>query len=155
MSEVVTEAEAARRAAGLRAAGQTVVMANGVFDLFHVGHLRYLQDAKRHGDALFVAVNADASARRLKGPGRPVVPEAERVELVAALACVDCAFLFEGDDVRLVLRALQPHFHAKGTDYTPDTVPEREVLAEWGGKVVITGDPKDHSSTAVIGKLKT
>jgi rfaE bifunctional protein nucleotidyltransferase chain/domain len=154
VSCALTLAEATRRAADLRAAGKTVVMANGVFDLRHVGHLRYLEDAKARGDALLVAVNADASARALKGEGRPIVPEAERLELVAALACVDGAFLFEGRDVREVLRALKPHFHAKGTDYSADTVPEREVLAEWGGEVVITGDPKDHSSTATIAKLK-
>lgn len=153
MSAVLTQAEAARRAAALRAAGKTVVLANGIFDLLHVGHLRYLQGARAEGDVLFVAVNADASARALKGEGRPVVPEAERAELVAALACVDGAFLFEGRDVREVLRALKPHVHAKGTDYTVETVPEREVIAEWGGRVAITGDPKDHSSTAVISVL--
>jgi D-glycero-beta-D-manno-heptose 1-phosphate adenylyltransferase len=150
----VTLEEAAARAAELRAAGQTVVMANGIFDLLHVGHVRYLEDARRHGDALLVAVNSDASARALKGEGRPIVPEAERMELVAALRCVDGAFLFSDKDVRGVLRRLKPHCHAKGTDYTPETVPEREVIAEWGGKVVITGDPKDHSSTATIQKLK-
>jgi D-glycero-beta-D-manno-heptose 1-phosphate adenylyltransferase len=150
----VTLEEAAARSAELRAAGKTVVMANGIFDLLHVGHVRYLEDARRHGDALLVAVNSDASARALKGEGRPIVPEAERMELVAALRCVDGAFLFTDKDVRGVLRALKPHCHAKGTDYTPETVPEREVIAEWGGKVVITGDPKDHSSTATIQKLK-
>lgn len=154
MSRALTQAEAARRATELRAAGKTVVMANGVFDLLHVGHLRYLEDAKSRGDVLLVAVNSDAAARALKGDGRPVVSEAERVELVAALACVDGAFLFQGNDVREVLRALKPHLHAKGTDYTPESVPEREVIAEWGGQVVITGDPKDHSSTEQLQKLK-
>ena len=154
MTRVLPLEEAAALSARLRAEGKTVVMANGVFDLLHVGHLRYLEDARRHGDALLVAVNSDASARALKGEGRQVVPEAERLELVAALRCVDGAFLFAEPDVRGVLRALKPHCHAKGTDYTAQTVPEREVIAEWGGKVVITGDPKAHSSTEVLNTLK-
>jgi D-glycero-beta-D-manno-heptose 1-phosphate adenylyltransferase len=154
VSRALTQAEAARRSAEWRAAGKTVVLANGVFDLLHVGHLRYLEDARARGDALLVAVNADVSARALKGEGRPVVPEAERVELVAALACVDGAFLFSDKDVVAVLRALRPHVHAKGTDYTPETVPERAIIAEWGGQVAITGDAKNHSSTEQLAKLK-
>lgn len=154
VEKVLSLEQAAARAAALRARGKVVVLANGVFDLLHVGHVRYLQDCRRQADALFVAVNSDASARALKGPGRPLVPEAERAELLAALACVDHVFLFGEPDVRNVLRALKPHLHAKGTDYRADTVPEREVLSEWGGRVLIAGDPKDHSSTEVIARLK-
>lgn len=145
--------EAARLARAARDAGRTVVLANGAFDLLHVGHVRYLQGARREGDVLFVAVNSDASVRSLKGPGRPVVPQAERAELVAALGCVDHVLIFDAPDVRDVLRALRPHVHAKGTDYAPDTVPERDVLAEWGGRVAITGDPKDHSTSATVAQL--
>lgn len=147
MSKVRTLEGAAARAAELRAQGRQVVLANGVFDLLHVGHLRYLEDAKRRAEVLFVAVNSDASARALKGEGRPVVPLDERLELLAALSCTDHVFPFDGPDVRAVLRALRPHFHAKGTDYTADSVPERDVLAEWGGQVLITGDAKTHSTT--------
>ena len=154
MSRVLTLAAAAAESATLRSAGKTVVLANGVFDLLHVGHIRYLKDARVHGDALFVAINSDVSARALKGPGRPVVPEAERAEMVVALACVNRVFLFDEPDVRQVLRAVRPQLHAKGTDYTSETVPERALLAEWGGRVIIVGDPKNHSSTEVIARLK-
>jgi rfaE bifunctional protein nucleotidyltransferase chain/domain len=144
----------AREAAGLRAAGRAVVLANGIFDLVHVGHVRYLEGARREGDFLVVAVNGDASARRLKGAGRPFQPAAERAEIVAALGCVDRVVVFEEDDVVGVLRALRPAVHAKGTDYTPDTVPEREVTAEIGGRTAIVGDPKDHSSTALLRAVR-
>ncbi|MCC6336110.1 MAG: adenylyltransferase/cytidyltransferase family protein [Myxococcales bacterium] len=129
-------------------------MANGVFDLLHVGHLRYLEGAKALGDVLVVAVNSDASARALKGPGRPVIPEAERAELISALACTDLVLLFDEPDVRAVLRALKPHVHAKGTDYTPDSIPEKAEVEAWGGRVAVTGDPKDHSTSALVQKLK-
>jgi rfaE bifunctional protein nucleotidyltransferase chain/domain len=146
--------EVAALVAEERARGRTVALANGVFDLLHVGHVRYLQGARAFADVLVVAVNSDASTRAYKGPGRPVVPEGERAELVAALACVDLVVVFDDPDVRAVLRALRPDVHVKGTDYTPDSVPERDEVAAWGGRVAIAGDPKDHSSTAMIQKLK-
>jgi len=136
--------------AGWRAAGETVALANGAFDLLHVGHLRYLQGAKALADKLVVAVNSDASTRALKGEDRPVIPAEERAELVAALACTDLVLIFDEPDVRAVLRALKPEVHVKGTDYTVDDVPEREEVAAWGGRVAIAGDPKDHSTTELL-----
>ena len=135
-------------------AGRTVALANGVFDLFHVGHLRYLAGAKADADLLVVAVNGDASTRRNKGPGRPVVPEAERAEIVAALACVDHVVLFDSKDVVPVIRALRPDVQVKGTDYTPETIPEAAEVRAYGGRVAIAGDPKDHSTTALLGLLR-
>ena len=129
---------------------RTVVLANGAFDLLHVGHVRYLQAARAEGDFLVVAVNSDASVRRLKGEGRPFLPERERAEILAALACVDRIVLFEEADVAHVLRALRPDVHAKGTDYRVDTVPERGVTREIGGRTAIVGDPKDHSTTDLL-----
>ena len=137
------------------ARGRSVALANGVFDLFHVGHLRYLEGAKALADVLVVAVNSDASARRLgKGPGRPVVPEAERAEIVAALRCVDHVVVFETKDVVPAIRALRPDVQVKGTDYTPETVPEAAEVRAYGGRVAIAGDPKDHSTTALVAKLR-
>lgn len=132
---------------------ETVVLANGVFDLFHVGHLRYLEAAATHGDRLVVAVNDDRSTRAAKGADRPVVPEDERAEILCGLGCVDHVLLFSEPDVRGILRTLRPDVHAKGTDYTAATVPERAVQAEHGGRTVICGDPKDHSSTALVEAL--
>ena len=131
-----------------RAKGKTVALANGAFDLLHAGHLRYLEGAKALADFLVVAVNTDRSVRLAKGEGRPLVPETERAELVAALACTDFVLLFDEPDVRAVLRRLRPSVHVKGTDYTPETVPERDEVAAWGGRVAIAGDPKGHSTTA-------
>lgn len=131
-----------------------LVLANGVFDLFHVGHLRYLEAAAELGDALVVALNDDASTRAYKGPGRPVIPERERAEIVCGLACVDHVLLFSEPDVVAILRALRPDVHAKGTDYTPETIPERHVVAEYGGRSAVCGDPKRHSSTAVLERLR-
>lgn len=139
----------------LRAGGRTVVMANGVFDLLHVGHVRYLEAARALGDVLVVAVNSDASTRAYKGPTRPVMPEDERAELVSALECVDHVIVFSEPNVERVLGVLRPDVHAKGTDYTASTVPERAVVEAYGGRVAICGDPKDHSSTALIEKTKT
>lgn len=152
-TKAVSRRRAARLAAAARAEGRVVVLANGAFDLLHVGHVRYLADARRHGDVLFVAVNSDASVCRLKGPARPVVPEAERVELLSHLACVDWIVRFDEPTVAAVLRELRPDVHAKGTDYTPETVPEREVVREWGGRTVICGDAKDHATTDLIGEV--
>ena len=136
-----------------RAGGKTVALANGAFDLLHVGHVRYLEWAKALADVLVVAAHDDASVRALKGPGRPRIPAVERAELVAALACTDHVVLFGEADVRAVLRRLRPQVHVKGTDYTPETVPERDELAAWGGRVAIAGDPKDHSTTELLGRL--
>jgi D-glycero-beta-D-manno-heptose 1-phosphate adenylyltransferase len=135
--------------------GKIVVMANGVFDLLHVGHLRYLEAARHLGDLLVVAVNSDASTRAYKGPDRPIVSQNERAELIAGLECVDHVLIFEEPDVKSVLRSLKPDVHAKGTDYTTATIPERDVVAEYGGRVAVCGDPKDHSSTELIEKTKT
>jgi rfaE bifunctional protein nucleotidyltransferase chain/domain len=138
-----------------RAEGRTVALANGVFDLFHVGHLRYLQGAKALADWLVVAVNSDASARMLgKGPGRPVVPQAERAEIVAGLACVDFVVIFGSRDVVPVIRALRPDVQVKGTDYTPETIPEAEEVRSYGGRVAVAGDPKDHSTTELVRALR-
>lgn len=139
--------------AAATAAGRTVAMANGVFDLFHVGHLRYLQGARAEADLLVVAVNSDRSTRELKGPGRPVVPEAERAEILAGLACVDHVVLFDTRDVVPVLRALRPDVHVKGTDYTPETIPEAAEVKAWGGRVAVAGDPKGHSTSELLGRL--
>jgi rfaE bifunctional protein nucleotidyltransferase chain/domain len=141
-------AEAARA----REAGKTIVLANGCFDLFHVGHLRYLEGAKELGGLLVVGVNSDVQAHRLKGDGRPVYPENERAELLSGLRCVDVVTIFDEPTVEELIRAIRPDFHAKGTDYTVDSVPEREIVRECGGQVAIVGDPKDHSFTDVIKK---
>jgi rfaE bifunctional protein nucleotidyltransferase chain/domain len=131
-----------------------LVLANGIFDLLHVGHVRYLAAAREAGRALLVALNSDASARRLKGPGRPLMPLSERIEIVSALECVDRVTWFEEDTVEGVLRRLRPSVHAKGTDYTPETVPERGVAMELGIRTVIVGDPKRHASSEIIGRIR-
>jgi rfaE bifunctional protein nucleotidyltransferase chain/domain len=136
--------------AALKASGKTVVFANGCFDLLHVGHIRYLQSARQLGDALVVALNNDESVRRLKGPQRPLMPENERAEILAALACVDYVVLFQEPTVERLLRVLKPDIQCKGTDYTEETVPEREVVRSYGGRVAIAGDPKDHSTRDLI-----
>lgn len=139
---------------GCRAEGRSLALCNGAFDLLHVGHLRYLQAAADMADVLVVAVNSDASVRAIKGPDRPWVPEAERLELLCGLACVDHVLLFDEADVRAVLRELKPDLHVKGTDYRPENVPEREEVEAYGGRVAIAGDPKDHSTSALIRRLK-
>jgi rfaE bifunctional protein nucleotidyltransferase chain/domain len=153
LKKIVSLEEASRRAARARADGRTVALANGVFDLFHVGHLRYLEGAKALGDVLIVAVNSDASTRANKGPDRPIVPEAERAELVAALACTDLVVVFDTPDVRGVIRQLRPDVQVKGTDYTPESIPERDEVLAYGGRVAVAGDPKDHSTTALAAKV--
>ncbi len=132
----------------------TVVLANGAFDLLHVGHVRYLAAAARLGDRLVVAVNSDLSVRTSKGPSRPIVPEAERVELLSYLKMVDRIVLFDTPTVGPVLERVRPDIHAKGTDYTEATVPERAIVAAYGGQTVICGDPKQHSTTDVIGIIR-
>ena len=131
--------------------GKEVVMANGCFDLLHVGHVRYLEAARLEGDLLVVAINSDASVRQIKGPGRPFVPQEERLELVAALEAVDYVFLFYDLTLDRILLRLKPQVQAKGTDYTEKTVPERGTVLSYGGRIAICGDPKDHSSTE-LGK---
>jgi D-glycero-beta-D-manno-heptose 1-phosphate adenylyltransferase len=133
--------------------GKTVVLANGAFDLLHVGHVRYLCAARTLGDLLVVAVNSDSSVSRLKGARRPITPLSERVEILAHLDCVDLIVTFDEDTAADVLRSVRPDVHAKGTDYTTDTVPERAVVAEWRGRTVICGDPKEHASSDLIDEI--
>ena len=133
--------------------GATVVLANGCFDVLHVGHVRYLEGARALGDLLVVAVNSDKQVAALKGPGRPILPEWERAEIVASLEAVDFVTIFEEPTVETLLLALRPDIHAKGTDYTADTVPEREVVRSYGGRVAIVGDPKNHSTSQLIATL--
>ena len=135
-------------------AGRKIVLANGCFDILHVGHVRYLEGARRLGDTLVVAINSDRSVKALKGEGRPILEEAERVALVSALRCVDHVVVFDEADVTQVLSVLRPSIHAKGTDYTEATVPERNQVIAYGGEVRITGDPKDHSTRDVIRKIR-
>ena len=141
---------AAALADRLRAERKRIVLANGVFGLLHVGHVRYLTAARRLGDVLFVGLNADAAVRRLKGPGRPLMPAAERAELLAALRPVDHVVLFEEDTADRLVAAIRPHVHAKGTDYRPDAVPEAPTARAVGAEVVIVGDPKDHATRDLI-----
>jgi rfaE bifunctional protein nucleotidyltransferase chain/domain len=133
-----------------RRTGESVTLANGNFDLLHVGHVRYLHGAKALGGKLVVAINSDESVRTLKGEGRPIMPEQERAEIVGALADVDAVVVFPELDVRALIREIHPDIQAKGTDYTADSVPERDTVTEYGGRVAIVGDPKDHSTTEII-----
>ena len=133
-----------------RRAGERITLANGNFDLLHVGHVRYLRGAKALGGRLVVAVNSDASVRALKGEGRPIMPDHERAEIVAALEDVDAVVIFPELDVRAIIREIRPDIQVKGTDYTADSVPERDTVEECGGRVAIVGDPKDHSTSEII-----
>lgn len=135
--------------------GEQVVLANGCFDLLHVGHVRYLSGAKSLGGRLVVAMNSDASVCRLKGEGRPLMPAEERAEIIAALEDVDAVVIFEEPDVRALIRELHPDVQAKGTDYTRETVPERDEVLAYGGRVEIVGDPKDHSTTGILGQMRS
>ena len=150
MGQVLNESELAAQVARDREAGRTVAFANGCFDLLHVGHVRYLDGAKREGDRLIVAINDDESVRALKGPHRPILPSTARAELVAALRAVDYVVVFGDRTVDRLLPLLRPDVHCKGTDYTPDTVPERETVRAYGGRVAIVGDPKDHSTRDLL-----
>ena len=150
--KVMDRATLQARVAAWRRAGERVTLTNGVFDVLHVGHVRYLRAAKALGGRLIVAVNSDASVRALKGEGRPRMPAAERAEILAALEGVDAVVIFDEPDVRALIRELRPDVHAKGTDYTVETVPERDVVVECGGRVEIVGDPKDHSTSEMIRK---
>jgi rfaE bifunctional protein nucleotidyltransferase chain/domain len=153
-SKVIGLAEAVRRLAEIREAGGRIALANGCFDVLHVGHVRYLQGAREEADRLLVGVNGDASVRRLKGEGRPVLPAADRALLVAALSCVDFVVVFEEDDVRGLIAALRPEVHCKGTDYTVETVPERDAVKAYGGRVAIVGDPKDHDTSKLLARIR-
>ena len=152
--KVVSRAEAVRTAARERANGKRIVFANGAFDLLHAGHVRYLEAARREADWLMVGVNSDASVARSKGSGRPIVPEAERAEIVAALACVDAVVVFEEDSPAGLLDEVRPDVHAKGTDYTSESVPERSVVEGYGGRTVIVGDPKNHATSDLIERIR-
>jgi rfaE bifunctional protein nucleotidyltransferase chain/domain len=147
--------EVRRRVEEARAAGRTVAFANGCFDVLHVGHVRYLEGARAEADVLVVGVNGDGSVRRLKGEGRPVLPEGDRALLVAAVRAVDHVVVFADDDVARLLLALRPDVHCKGTDYTPDTVPERDVVRSYGGRVAIVGDPKNHDTRVLLQRIRT
>ena len=149
-TKILSRSELLRRVAEWRRAGERITLANGNFDLLHVGHVRYLEGAKALGGKLVVAINSDDSVRALKGEGRPVTPEKERAEIVAALADVDAVVIFSELDVRPIIREIRPEVQAKGTDYTVDSVPERDALAEYGGKVEIVGDPKQHSTSGIL-----
>jgi D-glycero-beta-D-manno-heptose 1-phosphate adenylyltransferase len=150
-NKILSRNELRRQVEQWRRDGESVTLANGNFDLLHVGHVRYLHAAKALGGKLVVAINSDESVRALKGEGRPVMPETERAEIIAALADVDVVVVFPELDVRAIIREIHPEIQAKGTDYTVDSVPERDVVREYGGRVAIVGDPKDHSTTEIIG----
>jgi rfaE bifunctional protein nucleotidyltransferase chain/domain len=153
MGEVLDRRTLAERIAADRAAGRTIAFANGVFDLLHVGHVRYLQAAAAEGDRLIVAINDDDSVRRLKGEGRPILAAADRAELVAALRGVDYVVMFPEPTVGPLLDLLKPDVHCKGTDYAVDTVPEREIVKAYGGRIAIVGDPKDHSTRDLLARI--
>jgi rfaE bifunctional protein nucleotidyltransferase chain/domain len=151
---ILSEAELVAALEKERAAGRTIAFANGCFDVLHVGHIRYLQDAARVADVLVVGVNGDGSVRELKGEGRPVMNEAERAEIISAINGVGYVTVFHERSPARLLGVLRPDFQAKGTDYTPESVPEGEIVRSYGGRVVIVGDPKDHSTTALLQKMK-
>jgi rfaE bifunctional protein nucleotidyltransferase chain/domain len=148
--KILSRDQLKERVAEWRRDGARVTLANGCFDLLHVGHVRYLRAARELGGKLVVAINSDDSVRGLKGPGRPLMPAEERAEILAALADVDAVVIFPEKDVRAIIREIRPEFQAKGTDYTVESVPERDVVEACGGRVAIVGDPKDHSATEII-----
>lgn len=143
------------RVAEWRRSGERVILTNGCFDLLHVGHIRYLRGAKALGGRLIVAINADASVRQIKGEGRPLMPAVERAEIVASLSDVDAVVVFSEPDVRALIREIRPDVQAKGTDYTRESVPERDEVLVYGGQVEIVGDAKDHSTTDFLSRLKS
>lgn len=151
---ILSEADLTHALAMERAGGKTIAFANGCFDVLHVGHIRYLQDAANVADVLVVGVNGDESVRGLKGEGRPVMPEDERAEIISSIRGVSYVTVFREQNPSNLLQVLRPDFQCKGTDYTADSVPEAELVKSYGGKVVIVGDPKDHSTTAVLQKLR-
>jgi rfaE bifunctional protein nucleotidyltransferase chain/domain len=153
MGEVVSRSGLLARVADARRSGQTIALANGCFDLLHVGHVRYLAAAAQEADLLIVAINDDQTVRALKGEGRPILPAADRAELVAALRCVDLVVVFPEPTVGPLLEAIRPDVHCKGTDYTLDSVPERDVVRSYGGRIAIVGDPKDHSTRDLLARI--
>jgi rfaE bifunctional protein nucleotidyltransferase chain/domain len=153
-SKILSREALLEAAARQRASGKTIVFANGAFDLLHVGHVRYLEAARREGGFLVVGVNSDGSVRAGKGNGRPILPEGERAEIVAALGCVDAVVVFEEETPGALLAALKPEVHAKGTDYTTESVPERAIVAAYGGRTAIVGDPKEHATTDLIERIR-
>lgn len=154
MGRVVTEADLIDLIGEDRAAGRTVALANGCFDLLHVGHVRYLADAAAQADRLIVAINDDPSVTGLKGPGRPILTAADRAEMLVALESVDYVVTFSDPDVNRLLRLLKPDVHCKGTDYTRETVPERDTVLSYGGRIAIVGDPKGHSTRDLLARIK-
>jgi rfaE bifunctional protein nucleotidyltransferase chain/domain len=154
VSEILTLDELIARVAGDRQRGLSVGFANGCFDLLHVGHIRYLQAAAKEADRLIVAINDDESVHALKGPGRPVLPAADRAELVASIRGVDYVVIFNEPTVARLLERLRPDVHCKGTDYTSDTVPERDIVRRYGGRIAIVGDPKDHSTRDLLSQIR-
>ena len=152
-SKLYSRSELLAQADRWRAAGEQIVLTNGCFDLLHVGHLRYLRGAKALGGKLVVALNSDSSVQRIKGAGRPLMPQDERAELLSALSDVDGVVIFDEPDVRELIRALRPEIQAKGTDYTHENVPERDEVLAYGGRVEIVGDPKDHSSSELLERM--
>jgi rfaE bifunctional protein nucleotidyltransferase chain/domain len=149
-NKILSREELRQRVAEWRRMGEPITLTNGCFDLLHVGHVRYLRAAKELGGRLIVGINSDESVRALKGEGRPLMPAEERAEILAALADVDAVVIFPEPDVRALIREIRPDVHAKGTDYTAASVPERDVVLECGGRVEIVGDPKDHSASEMI-----
>lgn len=155
MGQVLNERDLVEAVCAERAEGHTIAFANGCFDVLHVGHVRYLADARAQAGRLIVAINDDGSVSGLKGPGRPILSAADRAEMVAALESVDYVVLFSDPDVNRLLRLLKPDVHCKGTDYTPDTVPERDTVLAYGGRIAIVGDPKDHSTRDLLARIKS
>src|SRR6185369_14194213 len=152
--KIVSREELRRRTEQWKRDGEKVILTNGCFDLLHVGHVRYFHAAKQLGGKLIVALNADESVRKLKGAGRPVMNERERAEILAALADIDAIVIFPEPDVRAIIREIHPDVQAKGTDYTADSVPERDEVLAYGGRVEIVGDPKDHSTTEILKQMR-
>ena len=154
-TKILSRPDLRARVAEWRRNGEQIVLANGCFDLLHVGHVRYLRGAKALGGRLIVGMNSDASVRELKGEGRPLMPAGERAEIIAALGDVDAVVIFDEPDVRGLTREIRPDVQAKGTDYTRDNVPERDEVLAYGGRVEIVGDPKDHSTSSILGHMRT
>ena len=154
VKKIFSREELKRHVQTWRGNGEKITLANGCFDLLHVGHIRYLHAARQLGGKLIVAINSDESVRKLKGAGRPLMPAEERAEILGALSDVDAVVIFSEPDVRALVREIRPDFHAKGTDYTAQSVPEREVVIECGGRVEIVGDRKDHSASEVIRRME-
>ena len=155
MGEIVAPGALDGVVTAARGAGRTIAFANGCFDLLHVGHIRYLEASAQEADVLLVAINDDDSVRALKGEGRPILAASDRAELVAALRCVDYVVVFSGPTVGPLLDAVRPDVHCKGTDYTVDSVPEREIVRAYGGRTAIVGDPKDHSTRDLLARIST